>query len=589
MPITKHEALLREARTRFETLAGAQSHILEAAREDMRFVYNLDEGQWPASIRAERERDGRPCLTSNKLRKFVSVVANQLIQSRPAIGVIAVDDVSDPATAKIREDYIRHVEYASMAPAIYQQTLEHAVAIGFGYWRILTEYAKDSFDQDIVLRAVDDPFSAYLDPDGQFGFVHVAMSKAQFEAKYPTATFPDSPALAGITQSGYWLTNDRAYVAEYFWKEPVTTTLLLVQERAGQVQTIKLPKDLRPEELVAQGYQVLRERKQTDYAVKWVTMSAIEVLGDEQDWPGCDIPIIEVCGDKQHFEGQWYKRSLIRDAKDPMRMYNYWLTAQTEAIALVPKAPFLVTPEMIRGHETMWNEANTKNRPYLYFNQSGQKVPTRERPPEVQQGAMAMMKIADQDIKDVIGIFEPGLGDVSNERSGRAIKMRQDRSDLGTGHFQEQFKHALIRTGKQLIDLIPKVIDTERLLRLQGEDGVSRLVPVNQTVIDLDTGQPRIINDLSVGRFDVQATIRVYQTRREEAAEMMVQALQYAGPVIAPYLLPLVFKYSDWPGAEEVQAIVQQVLQGQQAPAAPGAAQPSSMPAPASPGGNPNG
>lgn len=32
---------------------------------------------------------------------------------------------------------------------------------------------------------------------------------------------------------------------------------------------------------------------------------------------------------------------------------------------------------------------------------------------------------------------------------------------------------------------------------------------------------------------------------------MMIEAMQYA-PTVAPVIAPLIFKYSDWPGAQEV-------------------------------------
>ena len=548
----RHQKLVAEARKRYDALAIQDIHNRTDALEDMRFVYNIDEGQWPTAVRAERLRDGRPCLTSNKLRKFVGIVANQAIVERSAIGVTPVDDASDPIIAQVYENLIRMIEYQSDASAIYQQTLGHSVAGGFGFWRLLTRYVDDGFDQEIYLAGVDDPFSAYLDPDKNFGFLVTALPKTTFQTRYP-GKMETSFDTRGTLQEGY------IHIAEHFWKEPTTKELLQVRDPQGQIQVIELKDGYTPEILTTQGYEILRARKVASHKVKWVTLSGAEIL-DEQDWAGKEIPLVEVCGDKIHIEGRIYKRSLIRDAKDPQRMYNYWLTAQTETIALSPKAPFLVTPEEVRGHEAMWNSANVSSRPYLFFNRSGDRVPRREPPPEVQAGAMNMMTIADQDIKDVIGIFETGLGEKSNERSGRAIKLRMSQQDLGIGHFHEQFKHALINTGKQLIDLIPKIYDTARVIRVQGEGGDVLSIPINQTVIDPETGEEILINDLSVGRYDVNASIRVYQTRREEASEMMIQALQYA-PSVAPYLLDLVFKYANWPGAEEVEKRIQAILQ----------------------------
>ena len=544
---------------RFQTIHTRDSHNRTDALEDFRFAYNVDGGQWPNRIRSERTAHNRPILTSNKLRKFISIVANTAIDSRPAIGILPVDDASDPDVAQIYERIIRQIEYISNAAYTYSRALEHAVAGGFGYWRILTRYCGDSFDQEIYLEPIENPLSSYLDEDGMYAFIRTSLNKKEFKRRYPDATTPQ--VNSGPLSDGYalWADTQKVYVSEYFWKEPVTKTLVqLVSPADGHIEVMSFSDKGPLESLKLEGWQVVRERTVETFQVKWAIITGVEVL-ELRDWPGKDIPLIEVSGDVQHVGDKIYKRSLIRDARDPQQMYNYWLTAQTEAIALIPKAPYLMTPEMIRGHEAMWNNANMENRTYLLYNQSGEKKPYREAPPQVQAGAMSMMQLADSDIKDVMGIYEPGLGDVSNERSGRAIKLRQQRSDLGTGHFQSQFKHALIKTGKQLIDLIPKIYDTQRVLRLRGEDETTALVQINHPVIDPVTRETVLLNDLSVGRYDIEATVRVYQTRREEATEMMIQALQYA-PAVAPYILPLVFKYADWPGAKEVAEVIKNVL-----------------------------
>ena len=579
----EQEAILRLARERMSTIAAAESEIRATALEDMRFAYNLEEGQWPTAIRMERARDARPVLTHNKLRKFIAAVANRAATTKPAIDVKPVDDASDPAIARIYKDLIRSIEYASQADAIYAQAIQHAVAIGFGYWRLLTRYCEDSFDQELFLAGIDNPFSVYLDPFGRYGFIRSSLSRSEFAQEYPTAN-PVEFGDAGLgDDSRWWVEKDRIIIAEYFWKESAITRLAQVREpMSGQVQVLTLRKGLDMGDLTAQGYEILRTREAKGHQVKWAKLSGLEVL-EIQDWPGTEVPIVEVCGDKVVLDGKIYKRSLIRDAKDPQQMYNFWMTAMTETIALAPKAPFLLTAQEIQGYEAMWDEAPLKNRMYLLFNQMGGRVPARERPPEVPTGALAMLKIADSDIKDVIGIFEPGLGDVSNERSGRAIMARQGRSDLGTWHFQEHLRQAIVKTGKLFIELIPTIYDTERVLRIRGEDGQEQRVPINQSVVDLQTGIRQIINDLSVGKYDIEADIRAYQTRREEATEMMIQTLQYA-PSVAPYILDLIFKYSDWPGSDEIAARLRALLA--QPPQAPpngsSAANPAAPPMPMS-------
>lgn len=562
---TDTTAIHQTALARFAIIATADADNRQRGLEDIKFVYNIDDGQWPASIRAERLKEQRPCLTTNKLRKFVAVVANQCVRNRPAIGVRPVDDRADPLTARIHEDLIRNQEYQSSADRIYAMAVEHTIAGGVGYWRILTRYLPGTFEQEAYLEAIPNPFSVYLDAKKHYGFIRTAVTKEDFALRYPKAAVQDFTETALGDASQYWFDSERVIVAEYFWKEPVTQTLRQIQDPMTG-ETVVTAEGTRAEH-EAHGHVVVNEREETTWRVKWAVLTGAEVL-DVRDWPDDEIPIFEVCGDRHELEGRVVRRSLISDGKDPMRMYNFWMTSITETIGLAPKAPYLLTPEQIQGHETMWGEAPTRNFLYLLYNRSGQDRPQREPPPQVPTGAMAMLQVADKDIKDTIGIFEPGLGDVSNERSGIAIRNRQERSDLGTAHFYEALRQAIIDTGRALIRINAKIYDTDRTTRIRGADGTSVLVALNQRQLNPETGQVETINDLSVGKYDVEATVRTYQSRREESVEQMIQAMQYA-PMAAPLILPLVFKHADWPGADEIAEalapIAQQMAAGQTA------------------------
>lgn len=572
LSIAEQETLLSTAKKRFATICTAESERRAETLEDLEFVYNIGEGQWPATIRAERDKDNRPYLTSNKLRKFVNVVANEIVSRRPAIGVKPVDDQSDPLMARVHEDIIRNQEYQSSAEAIYAGAVTHAVAGGVGYWRVLTRFIPGTFEQEAYLAGVENPMSVYLDPERQYGFVRTSMPKEEFQLRYPQATISDFAEMhLGDTDMVHWRDGNRLVVCEYFWKEPTRVTLAQVHDPlTNTTTTVPLEGGVTKAAILARGLHVPQTREEIRYQTKWAILTGAEIL-DVRDWPGEEIPIIEVCGETIVLEGRTYKRSLVRDAKDPQRMSNYWKTSMTETVALAPKAPFMVTPDEIAGHEPLWNSANLTNRPYLLYNAQGQRIPARVPAPEVPQAAMLMLRVADDDIKDVIGIFEPGLGDRSNERSGTAIRARQSKSDLGTAHFGEHLRHAIILTGRILIEVNSRIMDTARVIRIRGEDGKEQFVGINQPAFDADSGLTTTINDLSVGKYDVEATMRTYQSRREEAMEGMLQALQYAGPM-APLILPFVFKFSDLPGAEEIYTALKSAQQAPPTPApSPGA------------------
>lgn len=553
------EKFLAIARDRFKRILVAESDIRSAALEDLKFTYNVDDGQWPDTVRTERENDNRPCLTSNKLRKFVAQVANRERDQRLAGRVRPVDDKADIETAKIIEGLIRQIEYASKADEVYVDGGEKAIAGGFGYWRILTKETDDSFDQEVFIEKIENQFSVYLDPRGNYAFIREGMTKKEFEEEYPGYLVTDFSDSGQGDEYSLWYEEDKVFIAEYFYKEKYDKTIVQCMNlNTGNTEVIELREGITVDYLTSNGYQILQQKTKKATKVKWAKISGFDVL-EEGEWVGKVIPIIEVLGDKVNVAGKEYKRSLIRDAKDSQRMYNFWLTHMTETVALAPKAPYLVSPQEIKGFEQVWNQANQKNHPYLLYNPQGKGIPKREPPPQIPTGAAQMLQISAGDIQDTIGMYDASFGEKSNERTGVAIRNRAARSDFGTYHFSDNFKRAVIETTRQLIDIIPKIYDTERRVRILGEDDKEQIMEINKTMFNPVTGQQVIINDLTAGKYDVVADIRIFSTRRQEAAEMMASTAQ-AMPNIAPLFIDKIFEFNDWPGAQEIKERIQKNL-----------------------------
>ncbi len=371
----RQEELITLAKKRLKSLHTNESELREASLEDIRFAYNIDDGQWPAEIREERKRDGRPALVSNKLRKFVAQTANRERSQRMAMKVIPVDEVADVHTAEVIGGIIRHIEHQSNGDEVYTKAGEQAIAGGFGYFRLITQHSdEDTFDQEIRISEIDNQFTVYLHPKGDYGFIREGMLKEDFEEKWPNH-IPSSweSSTAGESRE-LWYEDDVVFIAEYFYKVPTVRELLQVinPEQPDSPQIIDITNaDFTEEELVAEGFTIGKRRKVASHKVKWAKLSGHSVL-EEGDWVGKNVPIYEVNGDRINYQGKIIKRSLIRDGKDPQRMYNYWLTSMTETVALVPKAPTVMTAEQIEGHEDMWKDSANKNLPYLLVNESPQ-------------------------------------------------------------------------------------------------------------------------------------------------------------------------------------------------------------------------
>jgi hypothetical protein len=567
----KKEDIHAQAMTDFDTSLNAENENRRDTLESVRFV---DGEQWPLYIKEEREMEDRPCLTINKLRKFVKQMIGDIRQNKMEGKVRPVDNGADVLGAEVRNDLIRHIEEQSNSSTVYDTAAEQALDGGYGFWRIITKYPEDGFDQEIRLKAVPNRFSVYLDQtaqeytyeDGRFAFVTDWITHKEFEEKYPDADPVDFEPTGSVgDQFDYWewIDEDRVRLAEYFWKEKKEVEI--AQIVTGEI--VELKEGLTKEELEQAGYEVVRTRKVKTHKVMWCKLSGAGIIEGPKEIPSKYIPIVPVLGNEVNIEGRRRFRSLIYDAMDPMRMYNYWRSHATETIALAPKVPFLITQDQVKGNEDMWEQANVKNFPYLVYNNvPGQQKPSRERQVEIPTGVVNEANIASADIKDSIGMYESSLGQQGNERSGRAILARQREADATTYTFVDNINKSIVFSTKILLDMIPRVYDTERIMRLTGEGEVDRVVEINMTGMDISSGEPVIINDLSSGKYDyVPVAGPDYQTKRQEIAASMLDFLQFV-PQAAPLIAPELANVMDWPGAQKIAQGLAAMAGGEQAP-----------------------
>lgn len=580
---SEDDDLLRAALDDFQDCEDAENTNRESALADITFA-RLDE-QWPADIVKQRTIEGRPCLTINKLKAYIRQVVNDARQNKPSIKVHAADSGADPATAELINGLIRNIEYASNADTAYDTATECAVSGGFGYIRVGMDYAyDDAFDMDITINRVSNPFSIYGDPnaraadssDWDKAFVVDQLSKEQFKAQWGNKAQVDWDDTSWSDVGDTWRQDQTVTVAEYWTREEIDRPI--VQLSDGSVHDIEAMQSEQMQFLLqTQQIQVVRERMAKSCKVTQRFMSGVEIL-ETRDWPGRYIPIIPVYGDEFDIEGKRYFRSLIHSAVDAQRMFNYWRTASTELVALAPKVPYIGPKGAFDHDQDRWNTANTKSHPYLEY--TGQ-VPPQRQPLDMGTAAGALQEAlnASDDIKSIIGLYDASLGARSNETSGRAIMARQREGDVSTFHFIDNMSRAIRHTGRVLIDLIPKVYSSERIIRVLGEDGKQEAKPINQPYpqVDPKTGQPVVdemgqaimaLHDLTAGKYDLTVTTGPsFTSRREEAAASMTEMVR-AFPAAAPIIMPKLAKQLDWPGADEIAEEMEQLSSGQLPPEA---------------------
>jgi len=573
---------LATMRHRFTVASSAYSDSREDELDDLRFMAGSPDNawQWPADVLATRGAvqgqtiNARPCLTINKLPQHVRLVTNEQRQNRPSGKVIPADDKADVAVAEVFQGIVRHIEYLSDADVAYDTACDNQVTYGEGYIRILTEYCReDSFDQDLKIGRVRNSFSVYMDPmihdpcgsDAEWCFITEDIPKEEYERLYPDA-LPISVMMSqgvGDQSLSMWMSQETVRIAEYFYIDHQKKTLNLYPDNITAFNGSPQDKQLK-----AMFGKPLKSRTSEHRQVKWLKTNGFEVL-EERDWAGNYIPVIRVVGNEFEVDGQLYISGLVRNAKDAQRMYNYWVSQEAEMLALAPKAPFIGYGGQFEGYETNWKTANTNNWPYLEVNPdvtdgagSPLPLPERAQPPMAQTGLIQAKVGAGEDIKATTGQYDSSIGATSNERTGRAILARQNQGDTSTYHYVDNLARAVRYTTRQLVDLIPKIYDTERVARIVGLDGEVDMVKINpnqpepvRVIKDPITGLDieKIYNP-SIGIYDVVVTTGPsYATKRQEAMEAMQMILQ-TNPQLWAVAGDLFIKNMDWPGAQEMAA-----------------------------------
>jgi hypothetical protein len=556
---TDGDARISEAIEFLRQAAEADTTNRAEALDDVKFAAG---DQWPVEIQNSRNLEARPCLTINKIDAYVRQICNQQRQQRPRIKCQGMNNETDAKMAQIITGICRHVEVNSNADHAYDTAFDFAVRMGWGYWRVTTDYVRpDSFDQEIYIKPIDNPFTVYFDPnstapdgsDAEKCLVTVVMAKENFRKMYPDADDGGSFSARGTGDSNSeWVTKHDIRIAEYFYTRLESTYLVLLSDGTTAYQD-ELPN---AETMDLAGIYEVSKRKTFRKSIKWCKVTAMEVL-EEGTWAGKYIPIVPTYGQQCVVDNKRKKFGLVRMAKDPQRMYNFWQTSMTESVALAPRAKWIMAEGQDENHEQEWASANNTSYAYLRYKQTdinGQPAPPpiRQAPEQPPAAIMAAAQSITQDLQAVVGIVDPNQLPQGNI-SGKALQGQQNQVDMTNFHYYDNLTRSIAHTGRIILDLIPKIYSAERVMRIIGDDGKPELTTVNQKTGEMDeNGIEMILNDVTVGEYDVvMETGPGYNTKRQEAVDSMMQLLA-ADPNLMTQAGDLIFRNMDFPGADVI-------------------------------------
>jgi hypothetical protein len=593
----KQEQVLDIARERFRVAANAENRRREEMMVDMRFRCGQ---QWDEAIQRMRDAQGRPCLTINRIPGFLKHVLNSLRQNRPEIKVNPIGSGADEEMAEIIQGLIRHIILNSQGEQALDTAFENMCTMGLGFLRVVDDWADPrSFDKDLRVEWVPNTFSVYFDPgaakpdwsDAKYCFIVEDISIAEFKQRFGDKShFVSLNEFSSIgDHQPTWMPGGKIRIAEYFHLEEVEDTLygfsdgsslLLGDLNLGRGVTLaetamemiedptvgavsasvirlsngemRLPTDLG----LAPDAMLVHQRVARVPRVIWTLMSGIEVL-KERVWPGKYIPVIPMIGNQIELDGERILVGMVRFAREAQRMFNYMYSCFVEAIALVPKSPWVAEFDQISEFKDLWDNAHKTLQTVLLYkakNVEGAMVP----PPQRQQAEPPIaafvegLRLSDQNLKATFSIYDASLGERGPQESGRAINARKIESENATYDWVDNFNRCLMYLGRILQDLLPHYYNTPgRIVQITREDEQVQKVVLNE---EHEDGGKLKKFDLAQGRYGIQlSTGPSYMTRRQESAAAMMELAKF-WPALMQIAGPQMVRAMDWPGKEAIAA-----------------------------------
>lgn len=526
-----------EALAQFDDVQTALRDERLQCLQDRRF-YSISGAQWEGPLWDIYEN--KPKFEVNKIALSVMRIISEYRNNRITVDYVSKDGAKDDKLAETCDGLYRADEHDSVADEAYDNAFEEAVGGGFGAWRLRTVYEDDEDEENERQRIQIEPIfdadsSVFFDlnakrqdkADARFCYVIYSMTRESYKEEWnddPT----DWPKI--IHQYEFdWATPDVVYIAEYYKVEDVTETIRVFRAIDGTEERYRA-KDFEEDPelentLAAIGSVEVRQRKIKSRKVHKYIMSGGKVLEDCGYIAGKCIPIIPVYGKRWFVDNVERCMGHVRLAKDAQRLKNMQLSKLGEISALSSVEKPILTPEQVAGHQVMWSEDNLKDYPYLLINPitgpdgsqtvSGPVAYTRA--PNVPPAMAALLQVTEQDMQDILGNQQAGEKLVSNI-SGKAVEMIQQKLDMQTFIYMSNFAKAMKRCGEVWLSIAKDIyIEEGRKMKVITESGETDSVTLMQPMVDQETGEVKMANDLGAAKFDVDVDVGPSSSSRRAA------------------------------------------------------------------------
>jgi len=553
---------LKQLKTLHEKAFTSGQTNRERASDDLVFYWVT---HWDDALLADIQMDyrGEFDMIRSAGKQILADLASNPIQNDFESINDTPDEVAELADGLYRRDANHNTSLEAFAVAE-----QEAVVCGVGAWIISTKYRSNktgSKKQVIVRRPVYeannngywDPNAKRIDKSDADYFSHLsAYSEDGYKKLVKELTGEE---LETISTSNFkhpehsytfpWIggAGKKIYVAEFYHREKVKEKLLTMTDPFGETTLVRETalKNVMDEMLDA-GYEVADEKTIDVWEVRKYIASGAEILNGEmvdgersgERIAGSHIPVVPEYGERAIVEGEEVYEGVTKLAKDPQRMRDFAYSYLTDMFSRSPREKPIFFREQIAGFESMYEMSGAQNNyPYLLQNMrdaSGEMLPLGQvaTMPNVNipPALTAAIELSAGAIREVAN---PGLPqDIADpDISGKAVLALQARLDMQSMIYQEHKKFAMRRDGEIYISMASEIYDVPGKEKVELPDGTKKEVEVMQAVIDEETGEVVILNDLRMAEFEVTSRITAsYTSQKEQTLDRLETVLAGMAP-----------------------------------------------------------
>jgi hypothetical protein len=534
----KHGFFLQD----FDNIQTATRDVRIQCLADRRFCW-IPGAQWEGPVGEQFEN--KPRFEFNKVALAVLRVINEYRNNRISVDFIAKDGSGADDLADTLDGLFRADEQDSCGQDAYDNCFEEGTTGGMGALRLQARYEDDSDDEDtrqrIALKPIHEADSTvffsldgkeYDKSDAKRCYVLSSMTPEDYKDEYG-----DDPASwpKDITQAEYdWCTPDVVWVAEVYEVEEKQELVHFFQGLAlgdGEPDVMEVTqKELDDDpnkrgELEAMGFRWLREKRRKVRKVHKYIMSGGKILSDEGYIAGCHIPVIPFYGKRMFIDGVERYQGHVRLARDAQVLDNMIKSWLAEMAARFDIEKPIVTPEMIAGHATMWAEDAIKKYPVLLLNPvtdpqtQQQSLPVLQytKAPNLPPAMAALAQLAATSLEEMLGSQQAGE-ELQPNQSGKAVELIQQRLDMQVFIYIDNFKKTIKRVGEVWQSMAKELFHEDgRKMKTVGRDDQPGQVQLLKPMINKETGESYLANDLSKAKFDVVPDVGPSSVSRKAA------------------------------------------------------------------------